>query len=316
MAQIYISIIFSIVLYVFSVVVQDGGMDRPLRPGSRRLLRVGGACLLVLLLVSCGEELVFQNEFDPQASNSPLGSSIQPDMGPVDDGNETNATLSWAEVATAVDYEYQVAEYFGFEDRNLSFEQVAENVFEDVGAGTITPVATAVTPAGGAGTFNTTANVGGAGLFAIRVRYSAQATNAGVTSTVFGPWSDPVAVELGVATGYWRTEFINAFDVITAGFEYRGQKRIYEFGPVANGNSPEIFISDEWTGRADGADPIVQVFEKDNTFAGTVVEVAGPIDKIANPVTFTNNQGADRNYFVVLESDNPGFTTFQIQVNY
>ena len=279
----------------------------------RRLRGILVVFLVSFVFVGCGEDLVFQNEFDPQASNSPLGSSIQPDMGP-DSGSL--ATLSWAEVATAVDYEYQVAEYFGFEDPNLSFEQVAEDVFEDVGAGTLTPVATAVTPASGTGFFSINDNVGGPGLFAIRVRYSAQASNAGVTSTVFGPWSDPVAVELGVATGYWRTEFINSGDLITAGFDYRGQKRVYQLGSVPDTGNVQIFISDEWSGRENGADTNVQIFQVGDTFAGPIVEVGGGVNKITNPVEFQNNTGGGQEYFAVLESNNPGFTTFQIQAFY
>jgi hypothetical protein len=158
------------------------------------------------------------------------------------------------------------------------------------------------------------------GVYATRVRYQATASHNGVTSDVWGPWSSPQQAWLGVPFGFFPTAFIERGEWFAGSFYYRGDRYIISheaFGSGAIGNTVSVYIQDEWSGYRDGqdgADPYIRVYDVENSFDGPLLEGDFRFDKWQTPITF--EMPASERIYIMLESDNPDDTFFEIRIEY
>lgn len=270
------------------------------------------AAAVILTLSACSQNLVFDNEYDPEADNSPLGRSINdlftiPYMDSVD---EKSVDFGWNRVPEALSYEYQIVQlYWRDETGDFAFDRVATGGRGLSAEGTLGQTIEGENP-------NDTVNLQD-GVYAIRVRYEATATHVGFFSDVWSPWSILEEREIGVPRYYWRTDDLSRSDQFEGRFDFRGDRYIFQVdftGQGAAGNTMFLYIDDEYSGYENGADPYISVYDADNSFDGSFLEGGFRFNKMESPIVFT--MPPSERLYIMLESENPDDTFFEIRIEY
>ena len=291
--------------FPFDPIMND--MNREIYKTLRSRIVRGLGIVGVLLLSSCGENLVFSNEFDPEADNSPLGIPITGvyAYGFVDGFGANTVDLGWDRVDNALSYDYEVVQVYG--------DETAEQAFAEADNGTrgLSLSNTVAQPADPL-TMPTDQQPADDGTYAMRVRYYATASNAGVTAQAASPWSTPFRQELGVDIYSCGTWGIGTGEWFSAGFQFRGDKRIFDFTGTG-GTVVTLQMRDEWSGYPDGADPIIAIYDATRTFDGPFYFEYASYDKTVSPISFS--MPANGWVFIVVESDNPDTTFFEIRLD-
>ncbi len=271
-----------------------------------------GAGLVALALAGCDTDLVFENEFDPEASNSPLSTSVTNlyVSGFMNEFSQKTVDFGWDRVPQALSYEYEIVRIGWRDDTGAdAFREVDSGVRDLETRGSLAQTPEGENPFDTAFAFD--------GVYAIRVRYLATATNNGVTSDAWSPWSPPVERGLGAELYYWHTRQLGRSDLYQGWFDFRGDRFIFEVdfaGFGAANNTMFLFIDDEFSGYENGADPSIRIYDAENSFNGPFFEGDFDFNKMENPVTFT--MPPSERLFIVLESHNPDFTEFEIEIDF
>ncbi len=278
----------------------------------RALLAVAGI-MVAVMFSSCGEELVFENPFDPDADGSPLGTNITGQYySYYYDGGlfQTRITFGWDRIDEANSYEYQVVNLYS-EDASLAA------AFEEVDAGNQSPfLSNTISQTADEFTNPSDNQPTSDGAYAFRVRYAATVTNAGVTVEADSPWGPIRFIEVGVAESYWSSDYYGSNgEWRNWSFDYRDQKRVIRFEPFGFGGSTfTLSIDDEFSGLANGADPYLEVYDADNTYNGPYFSDDGNYNKVSTPLTISIP--ASERVLLVLRSDNPDYNEFRYRIDY
>lgn len=275
-----------------------------------RLLGAFGAVMVVgLILTGCPEPLRFDNEFDPQAANSPLGVTVTGEyLFAYMNGTSKDVDIGWNRIDEAIEYEYQVVPVFWREespDAAFAAAEAGDRPF--LAQGTIPQL-----------TNNPFATITGAwdSVFALRVRYSAQASNAGVTNVDWSPWSDAALREAGTPLYFYPTRDLAEGETFADNFDFRGDRFIFIVDATGfAGATMNMYIEDEWSGLPNGADPQVRVYDQEFSFDGPFVEYSNPdYDKTQFPLGAT--VPTSEQLYILMESDNPDVTNFTIRIDF
>lgn len=284
-------------------------------PRFRRNPSVFGMLVLAAVMVTlagCDPELVFDNEYDPQASNSPLSSSIQNLFAwyYMDGTNGKVVEFGWDRVPQAISYEYEVVPlYWRDETGSEAFQLVASGDRGLIAEGSVAQTLEGNHPSERLPSDD--------GVYALRVRYLATATNKGVTSDAWSPWSSPEERWVGVPRYYWRTEDLFRDDQVSGRFDFRGDRYVFQVdfqGQGAAGNTMFLFIEDEFSGYENGASPYIWVYDADNSFDGPFLEGSFKYDKSNDPISF--EMPSSERLYIMLETENPDDTFFEIRIAY
>lgn len=273
--------------------------------------------VLAAVLVSCGADLVFQNEFDPQASNSPLGTSVgQQRLNGYMAGPTKTTDIQWERVPTAIDYEYEVAPFFWYQETPaFVFDEVAAGNRGLVESGTIPQTAPGVDPTVGGLTSLTD------GAYAMRVRYTAQASNNGVTSVVFSPWTVLSSQEvLGVPDFFYPTVSLTNGEWF-AGTVENGSRFILRIQATGvPGNTATFRMRDQYSGLPNSFDPDLQFYDDATSFDGEDAALGGyetaNFNKVTSPLTFTIPTSDSVEIVITNFSGNPNEVNFEARVDY
>lgn len=277
----------------------------------RKSLRYAVGAAVILTVTACSQNLVFDNEYDPEADNSPLGASITNVFANeyIDSLGSKMVDVGWDRMPDARAYEYEIVRLWWREETGAeAFAEVA-NGNRDL------QVQDSIAQTENNPFFSLPTNDG---VYAIRVRYEAEASHNGVTSFAWSPWSAPVEREIGVPIGYYATRDITAAEGWYAdNLDFRGDRFYFIVGEPDSalaGQTVEIFVQDRYSDYPNGADLEIAVYEEENSFNGPQFTDAFMFNKVDSPISF--QMPPSGTVYVMLESLIDGNTDFEIRVQY
>ncbi len=264
------------------------------------------AAAVILTLSACSQNLVFDNEYDPDADNSPLGTSVSGvySFGYLDATNGKTVEFGWDRIPNALSYEYEVAQMYGKETPEEAFQDPERFIF----GGTVAQPAEGDLPQSIESIQD--------GEYAIRVRYEATATHNGVTNPVWSPWSAPQARGVGVPLYYYATTNLQRGEWFADDLAHRGDRFVFIIDAEAGtaGNTVFLSVRDEFSGYPNGADVEIAVYDAESSFDGPLFTDSFMYDKESEPITF--NMPTSERVFIMFESYNDDVTDFEIRVDY
>lgn len=280
----------------------------------RSPLRVVVGTILGVLLTTCAPPLDdLNNPYDPASSVSPLGttaSGVTWTIAPGADPGTTELSLTWDPIDAALGYRLQISNSGDYETPEVDLE-LAE-------------------PSWGPESLSTAAE------YRARLRYQAQVSYQGTTETVWSPWQDlpPASTDSGEDTPQEDGEEEPAPEDVDGGELTLGQTVTHEFSArgdtvtfqfrAQRSEQYALVIDDEFSGRQDGADPMINIRDESS---GTAVYIAAEDtdnrDKVANPLVFQsdlarNIQDGTFEAFmtITIESDNPDTNSFELTIRH